>query len=127
MSASKSWLSIFLIAKQCYILQSRIKKKCMYIKNETKKSRKQQVPKRMRHVFYGVSRVLWCVPCFMVCPVFYKPCDSSRIIKHVSRNFLNIICALICMGTTVPQWLRCCATNQKVASLIPDGVIEMLH
>ena len=26
------------------------------------------------------------------------------------------------MGTAVAQWLRCCATNRKVAGLIPDGV-----
>jgi hypothetical protein len=28
-------------------------------------------------------------------------------------------------GTAVAQWLRCCATNRKVASSIPDGVIEI--
>ena len=27
------------------------------------------------------------------------------------------------MGTAVAQWLRCCATNQKVAGSIPDGAI----
>ena len=27
------------------------------------------------------------------------------------------------MGTAVAQWLRCCATNRKVAGSIPDGVI----
>ena len=27
------------------------------------------------------------------------------------------------MGPAVSQWLRCCATNQKVAGSIPDGVI----
>ena len=27
------------------------------------------------------------------------------------------------MGTAVAQWLRCCATNQKVAGSIPAGVI----
>ena len=26
-------------------------------------------------------------------------------------------------GTAVAQWLRCCATNQKVAGLIPADVI----
>jgi len=25
------------------------------------------------------------------------------------------------MGTAVAQWLRCCATNRKVAGSIPDG------
>jgi hypothetical protein len=28
------------------------------------------------------------------------------------------------VGTAVAQWLRYCATNQKVAGSIPDGVIE---
>ena len=30
-------------------------------------------------------------------------------------------------GTAVAQWLRCHATNQKVAGLIPDGVIGIFH
>jgi hypothetical protein len=28
------------------------------------------------------------------------------------------------MGTAVAQWLRYCATNQRVTGLIPDGVME---
>jgi len=28
-------------------------------------------------------------------------------------------------GTAVTQWLRCCATNRKVASSIPAGVTEI--
>ena len=30
-------------------------------------------------------------------------------------------------GTTVAQWLRCCATNRKVAGSIPDDVIGIFH
>ena len=30
-------------------------------------------------------------------------------------------------GTAVAQWLRCCATNRKVAGLIPDSVIRNFH
>ena len=30
-------------------------------------------------------------------------------------------------GTAVVQWLRCCATNRKVAGSIPDGVIGIFH
>ena len=30
-------------------------------------------------------------------------------------------------GTVVVQWLRCCATNQKVAGSIPAGVIGIFH
>ena len=31
------------------------------------------------------------------------------------------------LGTAVEQWFRCCATNRKVAGLIPDGVIGIFH
>jgi hypothetical protein len=31
------------------------------------------------------------------------------------------------MGHAVAQWLKHCATNQKVAGSIPDGVIEIFH
>ena len=30
------------------------------------------------------------------------------------------------LGTAVAQWLRCCATNRKVAGSIPAGVIGIL-
>ena len=30
-------------------------------------------------------------------------------------------------GTAVAQWLRCRATNRKVAGSIPDGVIGIFH
>jgi hypothetical protein len=32
------------------------------------------------------------------------------------------MCAFVDMGTAVAQWLRCCATNRKVAGSIPAGV-----
>jgi len=32
---------------------------------------------------------------------------------------------LYSLGTEVAQWLRCCATNRKVAGLIPAGVIGL--
>ena len=35
--------------------------------------------------------------------------------------------ALHVMGTAVTQWLRCCATNRKVAGLIPAGAIGIFH
>jgi hypothetical protein len=31
------------------------------------------------------------------------------------------------LGTAVAQWLRCCATNRKVAGSIPDGDIGIFH
>jgi len=39
--------------------------------------------------------------------------------------FINITYAW--MGTVVAQCLRCCASNWKVASSIPDGVIGVFH
>ena len=43
------------------------------------------------------------------------------MIKHVYRSSCKV-------GTAVAQWLRCCATNRKVAGSIPDGVIiGILH
>jgi len=30
-------------------------------------------------------------------------------------------------GTAVAQWLRCCATNRKVAGSIPGGVFGVFH
>ena len=32
-----------------------------------------------------------------------------------------------CKYSAVAQWLRCCATNRKVAGSIPDGVIGIFH
>jgi len=43
----------------------------------------------------------------------------------VSLDYLRTIIYTI-LGTTVAQWLRCCATNRKVAGSIPAGVIEFL-
>jgi len=34
---------------------------------------------------------------------------------------------LVTEGTAVAQWLRCCATNRKVAGSIPAGVIGVFH
>ena len=31
------------------------------------------------------------------------------------------------MGTTIAQWLKCCATNRRVAGSIPAGVIGIFH
>ena len=37
-------------------------------------------------------------------------------------NFVNYVFLLLCCGTAVAQWLRCCATNRKVAGSIPACV-----
>jgi len=38
-------------------------------------------------------------------------------------SFLQLIDLYGKVGTAVAQWLRCCATNRKVAGSIPAGVI----
>jgi hypothetical protein len=46
-----------------------------------------------------------------------------RILASVIRHANCIFSALYChRGTAVEQWLRCCATNRKVAYSIPVGV-----
>ena len=40
---------------------------------------------------------------------------------------MNFIEYILLWGIAVAQWLRCCATNRKVAGSIPDGVIGIFH
>jgi len=41
-------------------------------------------------------------------------------INNMPQNIFYVI--YLHMGTAVAQWLRCCATNRKVAGSIPAGV-----
>ena len=43
----------------------------------------------------------------------------SKISEESNLHHLILLCS---WGTVVAQWLRCCATNQKVAGSIPAGV-----
>ena len=55
---------------------------------------------------------------------------SRRMKFKFSRsNSLWLILILYChiRWTAVAQWLRCCATNRKVAGSIPAGVIGIFH
>jgi hypothetical protein len=50
-----------------------------------------------------------------------------RATLHIGENYILrslMICIPHPVATVVAQWLRYCATNQKVAGLIPDGVME---
>ena len=40
---------------------------------------------------------------------------------------MNFSESLTLVGTAVAQWLRCCATNRKVAGSIPDSVTGIFH
>jgi len=46
------------------------------------------------------------------------------ILKESSWNTLDLLCHV---GTAVAQWLRCCATNRKVAGSIPASVTGIFH
>jgi len=48
----------------------------------------------------------------------------SGVAQSVSRHFDS---RTVLPGTAVAQWLRCCATNRKVAGSIPDGVNGIFH
>ena len=58
--------------------------------------------------------------------------QGSDIFLCVSRPAVrprhpNIKLIPVTLGTAVAQWLRCCATNRKVASSIPAVVIGIFH
>ena len=64
--------------------------------------------------------------------VFYQVTLLYTVVKF--RHFEDATCLgkmlfvpLYPLGTTVAQWLRCSATNRKVACSIPDGVIGIFH
>ena len=56
-------------------------------------------------------------------------CDRiyRNVSKHLPTTSVHIQNTTIHKGTAVAQWLRCCATNRKVAGLIPVGVIGIFH
>ena len=49
----------------------------------------------------------------------------TRITNTVHEELSNFMVKP--QGTAVAQWLRCCATNRKVAVSIPDGIIGIFH
>ena len=51
---------------------------------------------------------------------------SNKAVQE-AKNFSNKVRHTVAVGTAVAQWLRCCATNRKVAGSIPDGVIAIFH
>jgi len=55
------------------------------------------------------------------CPVL------SRIPHPANQPTITGVIYCSNKGTAVAQWLRCCATNRKVAGSIPAGVIGTFH
>ena len=61
----------------------------------------------------------------LVCPIYFvlQPGTSRWYTPHLLNSFMLIYI----VGTALAQWLRCCATNRKVAGSISDGVIGIFH
>ena len=55
----------------------------------------------------------------------FKSRPTTLVPKRIFIYFFYF--ALGPMGTAVTQWLRCCATNRKVAGSIPAGLIGNFH
>jgi len=52
-----------------------------------------------------------------------KTVQTEYVIKcYIKRNIRPLS-----VGTAVAQWLRCCATNRRVAGSIPASVIGIFH
>ena len=59
----------------------------------------------------------------------YKYSRSTILCQDYSHKVLVILHHYMVRksGIAVEQWLRCCATNRKVAGSIPDGLIGIFH
>ena len=65
---------------------------------------------------------------------FFTILPSNSRLGQIKLSYFPIHCSfmihfIIVSPSTiaVAQWLRCCATNGKVAGSIPDGVIGIFH
>ena len=48
------------------------------------------------------------------------------VLKHSVKLHRYILCSDVA-AHVLPQWLRCCTTNRKVACSIPAGVSGIFH
>ena len=72
--------------------------------------------------------VLWCevVRTVVAYRCVFQVCSCEKYEVLLWRRLVMLI-VIHKEGTVVAQWLRCCATNRKVAGSIPDGVIGIFH
>ena len=71
----------------------------------------------------------YCIGHFVLSPSLQNKMTDVVIQQH-SRKLLmmDILMSETCfVGTAVAQWLRCCATNRKVAGSIPASVGGIFH
>ena len=55
------------------------------------------------------------------------PLKKKILVLQCSKLYFYFFPVLNLLGTAVRSWLRHCATSQKVAGSIPDGVIGIFH
>ena len=65
------------------------------------------------------------LPSFLICSAMFVACPPPPPRNSLPFYYLNYMWWSI--GTAVAQWLRCYATNRKVAGSIPDGVIGIFY
>ena len=53
--------------------------------------------------------------------------NFKSTVHQVTSHMIVCLYIHLLWGTVVAQWLRCCATNRKVAGSIPGGVIGISH
>ena len=53
--------------------------------------------------------------------------NGTEKLNPYSANVENMVSSYQCWGPRWRSWLRHCATSQKVAGSIPDGVIGIFH
>ena len=55
------------------------------------------------------------------------PRSSGSVMKKEAEASFKMLVSIYQTGAAVAQWLRCCATNQRVVGSIPAGVIGTFH
>ena len=65
----------------------------------------------------------------VICPITFHSTTECIYYRALIRLLYHNIIILYysTWWTAVAQWLRCCATNRKVAGSIPDGVTGIFH
>jgi hypothetical protein len=77
------------------------------------------------HVF-----IVFCIVCTVfciVCTVFCIVCTVFLYCFVYVYLFLFFVRTSVRRGTAVAQWLKCCATNRKIAGSIPADVIGIFY
>ena len=71
-------------------------------------------------------KVILSVAAAMLTLIKYKMFNCTDL-KTYGCTMVKPLHTQLKKGTAVAQWLRCCATNRKVAGSIPDGVVGICH